>query len=225
MAEAIRRDYEPLADVYETRWRGFNAAARDWIHARWPERLAADARVADLGCGVGGFLGELAPRHPGLTLFGLDMVPALLARARRTVPSALLAAGDAASPPVAPASFDVVCSLNILHHMAQPARHVAVLARIARPGGTVFLCSFAGGHGWRMRVADWWLRRTNPGWHGMLSPEALRAMLIAEPDLSIADQTQIKADAWWWLQIYRLVRVSPPPTGASQINDKERNAP
>jgi hypothetical protein len=29
-------------------------------------------------------------------------------------------------------------------------------------------------------------------------------LLAGEPGLSIVGQTQIKANAWWWLQLYRL---------------------
>lgn len=209
-AEHIRRDYAPLAAEYERRWRRFNASTRAWILARWPTAASQTGAVADLGCGAGGFLSALAGRHPGLDLFGLDITPALLARARAAAPSARLVLGDVAALPFAERSFDVVCSLNVLHHLKDSPAHIADLARLVRPGGSVFLSTFAGGRTILMHLADWWLKRRNPAWRGTVTPSAMAGLLAREPKLSIADQTQIKADGWWWLQLYRLEAAEGP---------------
>src|SRR5690606_9774345 len=127
-AEAVRRDYTGLAAQYEHRWRAFNAVVREWVRERWPRALPAGARVLDLGCGTGAFLAALAAREPALSLVGLDLTPALLAEARRRAPTAWLIEADAEAPPFTDDAFDVVCSLNVLHHLRSLERHVAVLA-------------------------------------------------------------------------------------------------
>jgi SAM-dependent methyltransferase len=115
----------------------------------------------------------------------------------------MLIEADAEAPPFTDDAFDVVCSLNVLHHLRSLERHVAVLADLCRPGGTVFLCTFAGGHTVTMRVADWWLKRRNDGWQGMSTPAALDHALAREPRLEACERDSLTAGVWR-LQIYRL---------------------
>ena len=57
--------------------------SRELVHARLDEvGLADDARVLDLGCGVGQFLSELAERRPTAELVGVDTSAEMIARAR-----------------------------------------------------------------------------------------------------------------------------------------------
>lgn len=198
----VRRDYAPLAASYERRWQTFNLTVRQWVLGRWPE-APAPARVLDLGCGAGGFLAMLAARDPELELVGLDVTPALLALARRAVPAARLVEGDVEQPPLREGAFDVICSLNVLHHLHDPVAHVRMLARLGRPGGTAFLATFAGGRTFGMRAADAWLRLRNPAWRGMSSRQELDRALRAVPGLELREQDEVKAEAWW-LQLYRL---------------------
>ena len=51
-----------------------------------------------------------------------------------TVPTALLADGT-----LSEATFDVVCALEVLEHVADDGAFVAACARLARAGGDVFL--------------------------------------------------------------------------------------
>ncbi len=99
------------------------------------------ARVLDVGCG-GGLLAEALTRK-GAKVTAIDLAPGMIETARlhavesglqidyRVQDAAELAAGDA--------SFDVVCCMEMLEHVADPAAFVAVLARLVRPGGAVFV--------------------------------------------------------------------------------------
>jgi len=213
IAEAVRRDYSRLAADYARRWRAFNTVVREWVLARWPDGLAAGARVLDLGCGPGAFLAAVAERDPALALVGLDLTPALLKQARRRAPSAMLVEADAEALPFRDGAFDVVCSLNVLHHLRDPERHAAVLAGLCRPGGTVFLCTFDGGRGLAVRVADGWLKRRSAGWQGMLSAGALDRVLAAEPRLDLRERDALAAGLWR-LQVLRLKARSPAPVAS-----------
>jgi len=203
--EAIRRDYGRLADDYELRWQTLNRLVRGWVLAHWPDGLAADARVLDLGCGTGAFLASVAERHPGLELTGLDLTRALLTEARRRVPSARLVEGDAEAPPFDDGTFDVVCALNVLHHLHDRQAHVAVLARLCRPRGTIFFCTFAADRSLAMRAADLWLKRRNPGWRGMVSTAEAERMLARDDRVSVRDRAELAA-GFWRLQIFRIER-------------------
>jgi len=204
---AIRRDYGRVAEDYERRWRAFNCAARGWVLARWPEGLAAGARVLDLGCGTGAFLAAVAARDPALELVGLDLTPALLAEARRRVPAARLIEGDAEAPPFTDGAFDVVCSLNLLHHLHDRNGHAAELARLCRPGGTIFLRTFAGGRSLAMRAADAWLKWRNTGWRGTVSPAELEQAFARQSGIDVIDRDELRAGIWR-LQLVRLRRAA-----------------
>jgi ubiquinone/menaquinone biosynthesis C-methylase UbiE len=104
-------------------------------------RLAAPGptdHVLDLACGPGTFTTPLA-RHAKF-VFGLDLTPALLDCARRKageecVANIALVCADATAIPFPDASLDVACCGYSFHHMADPARALAELARVLRPGG------------------------------------------------------------------------------------------
>lgn len=209
--DEIRRDYASLARDYETRWRAFNTPARDWILAQCPDDLAPDGRVLDLACGTGGLLAALGARHPGLGLFGLDLSPDMLARARAAVPGAALVEGDATAPPFRDGAFDVVCALNLLHHLDSVSDHLDILAALCRPGGTVFLCTFRPEGSPLTRLADWWLRRTHPAWRGIVSGADLERAVASNPALSILRSDVLSAGRFWRLRILQLARAQTPP--------------
>lgn len=100
------------------------------------------ARVADVGCG-GGLLSE-ALAGAGADVVGIDLGEAVIDVARmhlhesglevdyRVQSSAALAAAE-------PASFDVVCCMELIEHVPDPATLVADLAAMLKPGGRLFL--------------------------------------------------------------------------------------
>jgi len=102
-------------------------------------------RALDLACGPGTFTRALAARMRFVV--GLDLTPALLARAVKSVGEASAAAGtvsafacgDGTRMPFADGTFDLaICGYSI-HHMLHPARVIAELARAVRVGGRVAL--------------------------------------------------------------------------------------
>jgi ubiquinone/menaquinone biosynthesis C-methylase UbiE len=102
-------------------------------------------RALDLACGPGTFTRALAARMRFVV--GLDLTPALLARAVKSVGAASAAAnsmsafacGDGTRMPFADGTFDLaICGYSI-HHMLHPARVIAELVRIVRASGRVAL--------------------------------------------------------------------------------------
>jgi ubiquinone/menaquinone biosynthesis C-methylase UbiE len=100
--------------------------------------LRGDERAVDAGTGAGTLALALA-RHVR-EVVGVDLVPELLAQARRLaaeagVENVSFVEGDAAHMPFDAASFDFAGTLRTLHHTARPELVVAELARVTRPGG------------------------------------------------------------------------------------------
>ncbi len=100
------------------------------------------ARVLDVGCG-GGLLCESLARA-GAKVTGIDLAPGMIEVAQLHATEQQLAidyrvadAGELAI--AAPASFDVVASMEMLEHVPDPMSMMATLGKLVRPGGQVFV--------------------------------------------------------------------------------------
>jgi len=97
-------------------------------------------RAIDLACGPGTLALRFA-RHVRW-ICGLDLTPAILERARRSAAAEGLAnldfaIGDAQALPFADGSLDIAVTSYAFHHFPDPARTMAEMARVIRPGGRV----------------------------------------------------------------------------------------
>lgn len=107
-------------------------------------------RALDIGTGPGQIVLKLARRLPGWEFVAVDHSPNMIRQAREN-----LAAASAAAPNLSRrvefsvadgnrlafpgASFDLVMSNSVLHHLAEPQRLFAEVARLAKPGAAILL--------------------------------------------------------------------------------------
>ncbi|MBW7886641.1 MAG: methyltransferase domain-containing protein [Caldilineaceae bacterium] len=118
--------------------------------------LAAGSRVVDVGCGAG-IDSLIAAKMVGPTgrVVGVDMTPAMLAKARRAGQEAGLAnvsfrAGFGEALPVLDGWADVVISNGVLNLMPDKAAALAEMARVLKPGG-------------RLQIGDILVEKAVPG--------------------------------------------------------------
>lgn len=117
----------------------------NWIPAMdgLDEKLAAGARVADLGCGLGSSSVLLAEAYPRITVFGSDYHPESIDLARTKVAEAGLA--DRISFEVATAQtftgsdYDLVTMFDCLHDMGDPLGAARRVREALAPDGTWLL--------------------------------------------------------------------------------------
>jgi 2-polyprenyl-3-methyl-5-hydroxy-6-metoxy-1,4-benzoquinol methylase len=103
-----------------------------------PDKLAAGARVLDVGCGSGVALCELARQFPRSRFTGIDPSASAMARARengadldnvdwREIPAEFLSDDD---------EFDLVLTLDCMHDMTRPADAAAAIRRAVHDDAT-----------------------------------------------------------------------------------------
>ena len=94
--------------------------------------------VLDVGCGTGALAQALAPNVAEVV--GLDVEAEYLEAARERAPANVrFVEGDAMALPFAYAEFDIAACHRLLHHVRRPELVVSELARVTRPGGSVFV--------------------------------------------------------------------------------------
>jgi ubiquinone/menaquinone biosynthesis C-methylase UbiE len=140
-----------------------NLAARQSIYAYQQPRFDLPARVidlaapapgatvADVGCGNGAYLAELARRGFAGRVLGLDLSPGMLAAARDRLSAVggparspvdglgavTLIAADATALPLPDGVADLTLAMHMLYHVPDPSQAVRELRRVTRPGGRV----------------------------------------------------------------------------------------
>jgi len=155
MSEALHADpaelvkFEALAHQY---WDA--KGPLHTLHALNPVRAAfistrvalAGVEAVDVGCG-GGLLSESLARQ-GAVVTGIDLSPAMISVALLHAADSALrldyrvqSAAELAAQQ--PGRFAVVCCMELAEHVPDPVALVAELARLLRPGGSLFISTIA----------------------------------------------------------------------------------
>ena len=106
------------------------------------DRLSADARLLDVGCGPGTITAGLAARVPAGHVTAIDRAADVLDSARAEAERQGLAnvtfeTGDVYQLAFGDGTFDVVHAHQVLQHLSDPVAALAEMRRVCRPGGLV----------------------------------------------------------------------------------------
>lgn len=134
---------------------GYETIAEDFSRTRgkfWEELLFVrdlipkGARLLDIGCGNGRFLG--APLDETIDYTGVDFSEGLIEVARERYGARAktsFVVGDALTLPFPDHSFDTAVSFAVLHHIPSRAYRVRFLreaARVTKPGGMIIITAW-----------------------------------------------------------------------------------
>lgn len=129
--------WDRLADKYAGQPIADQTAYRTKL-ARTQEFLQPDMALFEFGCGTGGTAIEHAPHvaHVRAVDFSQNMLDHARRRAAEAgITNITFEQGDIATMPIAPASYDVVLGLSILHLLEEPEVVIRKVHTILKPGG------------------------------------------------------------------------------------------
>lgn len=152
----------------------------------------AGKRAADVGCGAGLLAEPLA--RLGAAVTGVDAAPENIAAARaHALGQGLEIDYRVGGAEALDEHYDLVASLEVIEHVADPAAFVASLAAAVAPGGLLILSTPA-----RTRISKLLLVDLAEGlgqipkgthdWHKFIAPDELKAM-VAAVGLEVIDLT------------------------------------
>lgn len=194
LSRQARHPHGPVGQLLATIWLRETAAVNDIA----VELLAPTAgeRILELGFGPGRTLGRIAASRANV--IGVETSPAMLRAATRrnrehiTAGGMSLRHGDGVTLPLDTDSIDGAITVHTIYFWPQPARTLAELARVVRPGGRLVLALRAGEHRLPRRL-DPDVYRTTP------TTEQAVAWLTAAGFDDIRPETRPGAPAMVWL--------------------------
>jgi ubiquinone/menaquinone biosynthesis C-methylase UbiE len=143
--EQIRAQFTRQADAYAAMEQTRDQGRLDALVAL--SGAGSADRVLDVACGPGFLTLTFAARCAEAV--GVDATPAWRERAtaeaeRRGLTNARFETGDAQELPFPAGGFDVVSCRAAFHHFPRPARVLAEMIRVARPGGRLVVADMLG---------------------------------------------------------------------------------
>jgi ubiquinone/menaquinone biosynthesis C-methylase UbiE len=126
-------DYDTLAADYARHRRVHPGVVDRLIETG---RIGGTSRVLEVGCGSGNYL-LLLRELTGCAAWGLDPSAEMLAQARARPGAAEVTwhEGRAEDPPFPEAAFDLIFSVDVIHHVADRPASFRAARRLLAPGG------------------------------------------------------------------------------------------
>jgi ubiquinone/menaquinone biosynthesis C-methylase UbiE len=117
-------------------------------------RTVAAQTVLDVGAGTGRGIRRLLDAIPSLSICGIEPVAALIQQSvhKNGLPQGMILQGSGDALPFEDASFDVVCSFALLHHVPKPDTVVQEMLRVARKAVIIVDSNRFGQGKWPVRV-------------------------------------------------------------------------
>lgn len=124
-------NYDQLAADYAA-----NRRVHPGVFAGLHAAIDRGMTVLEIGCGTGNYIGALHAAT-GATCSGIDPSTGMLAMARRRWPDVHFEQAPGEALPFAAAHFDFAFSVDVVHHLTDPAASLHEARRVLRLGGAL----------------------------------------------------------------------------------------
>ena len=180
--------------------------------------LQPGQRILEIGCGTGNLTILVKTLYPAIEIVGLDPDPKALDRARRKANrqrvSVQLDRGFSDELHYPDESYDRVLSALMFHHLKrdEQAQTLHEIRRVLKPGGSLHLVDFGGGHD---RAGGFLARLLHRSEH-VHDDSGGDALLNLMRHAGLADCTEVahQPTIFGLLVFYRASEPLPPETGA-----------
>jgi SAM-dependent methyltransferase len=153
MAGANPKVHQPSGDPYDRHVGRYSPElARALIAVAGIER---GQRALDVGCGTGALAEALAALLGADSVAAIDPSRASVETCARRVPGADVRVGRGEALPFGDGEFDAALAQLVVPWMSDPARGVAEMRRMVRPGGVVAACTWDFASGMTMLRTFW----------------------------------------------------------------------
>lgn len=125
----MRIDYDQLAAAYAA-----NRSVHPAVFAALLSAVTGDSDVLEIGCGTGNYIGALQAAT-GAACWGIDPSTEMLDVARRRWPGVRCECAGGEALLFEPARFDLLFSVDVVHHLVDPAAAFGEARRVLRAGG------------------------------------------------------------------------------------------
>jgi len=210
--EKIRERFTATADVFARTMRSVRVQEAERLAERATDGLANlnELLAIDLACGPGTFTRPLA-RRVGRAI-GADLTPAMVEKARAEaardgVTNAEFVCADVYSLPFSDGVAGVVSCGYAFHHMTDPARALAEMARLLQPGGRLAITDIIVPEGCDADVQNEIERVRDPSHTDTLSVAQFRAFV---QELGLRVRAENLHDNWHDFDIWMNNAGKPP---------------
>jgi 2-polyprenyl-3-methyl-5-hydroxy-6-metoxy-1,4-benzoquinol methylase len=133
------------ADWYDEFYKHKQIGLAPWYRFLWPElkaQVTSTTKLVELGCGQGHILRLLAQNEilPQENITGLDQSKAAVEFCAQQLPKARFLTGDIYElKELTSDTYDTCLLMETIEHLEEPARPIANVFRILKPGGLLYL--------------------------------------------------------------------------------------
>jgi SAM-dependent methyltransferase len=159
------QDYDGMADEYAAHRRPHQGVLRELVEKG---RLGTSSRVLEVGCGTANYLGAVRSAT-GCACSGIDPSEGMLVKARARGIQASFVQAKAEALPFPDASFDLVNTVDVIHHVGDRAAYYREAHRVLSREGRV--CT--------VTESEDMIRGRQP--HAFYFPDAIEAELARYP--------------------------------------------
>ncbi len=170
-------DYNTLASEYE-KYRDVHPGVVDSLVSMG--KVESSSRILEVGCGTGNYIGRIAELI-GCQTYGIDPSDQMLSIAREKFPSLGLYLGKGEKLDFESGFFDLVFSVDVIHHIADPLSYFREAYRVLKRDGKVCTAT----------ESEWIIRNRRP--QSLYFPESAEVELKRYPKISTINELMREA--------------------------------